>query len=159
MDQPFPSLYFSISARLKLCTKGRVYWSSWKNSKTTAEISFHAEKGTVIHMFDQKTQQQRSGYCWYRGRQFKASRNKGIVYRWEVVTSGVPQGSELLPQLFLIHINDWDKKPEYNISKFFDDTNPGCSASCENFWGYRSTKWMGNTHSRWNIMWTNVRSK
>ena len=58
---------------------------------------------------------------WLKGRQQRVCID-GHSSTWTNVVSGVPQGSVIVPILFLIYINDLDLGVENEILKFADDT-------------------------------------
>ncbi len=67
---------------------------------------------------------------WISNRKQRVVMN-GTDSDWDPHTSGVPQGSILGPDLFIIYINDIDVGLNNFISKFADDTKIGNSIFME----------------------------
>ena len=61
---------------------------------------------------------------------------EGVVSGWEMVRSGVPQGSVLGPVLFVVFIDDIDENIHSTVLKFADNTEVVARVGTEENRGY-----------------------
>ena len=87
------------------------------HGRLLSKIRAHGIRGKVLTWIDD----------WLSGRRQRVG-IKGSFSKWQPVTSGVPQGSVLGPQLFSLYINDLDDGIGGILAKFADDTKIGGGA-------------------------------